>query len=88
MLVKRWLNFWYCITIPLQTKKKAGRPKGSGNKDKTAIELSKYLIFIQNAIKLVLGLIKAHYHGMKYANEVFKLLPLGLFIHLTWWLDG
>ena len=60
MLVKRWLNFWYCITIPLQTKKKAGRPKGSGNKDKTAIELSKYLIFIQNAIKLVLGLIKAH----------------------------
>ena len=42
------------------TNKKAGRPKGSGNKDKTAIELSKYLIFIQNAIKLVLGLIKAH----------------------------
>jgi len=32
--------------------------------------------------------IKAHYHGMKYANEVFKLLPLELFIHLTWWLDG
>ena len=42
------------------TNKKAGRPKGSGNKDKTAVELSKYLIFIQNAIKLVLGLIKAH----------------------------
>jgi len=41
-------------------KRKVGRPKGSSNKDKTAVELSKYLIFIQDAIKLILGLIKAH----------------------------
>lgn len=41
-------------------KRKVGRPKGSANKDKTAIELSEYLIFIQNAIKLILGLIKAN----------------------------
>lgn len=41
------------------TKREAGRPKGSGNKDKTTVELSNYLIFIQNAIKLVLGLIKS-----------------------------
>lgn len=41
-------------------KGKAGRPKGSGNKDKESVELSKYLIFIQNAIKLVLGLMSKH----------------------------
>jgi hypothetical protein len=41
-------------------KGKVGRPQGSGNKDKRAVELSKYLIFIQDAIKLVLGIIKAH----------------------------
>lgn len=41
-------------------ERKVGRPKGSANKDKTEIELSKYLIFVQDAIKLVLGLIKAY----------------------------
>ena len=38
---------------------KVGRPKGSGNKDKKAIELSKYLVFIQGAIRLILGLIQS-----------------------------
>jgi len=46
---------------PIKDKKgKVGRPKGSGNKDKTKVELSKYLIFVQDAINLILGLIKAH----------------------------
>jgi hypothetical protein len=55
-----------CIKVKTKTskeatkKRKVGRPEGSGNKDKTAVELSKYLIFIQDAIKLILGLIKAH----------------------------
>jgi len=42
-----------------QINVKAGRPKGSGNKDKKEVELSKYLIFIQTAIKSVLELMKA-----------------------------
>lgn len=47
-------------TSKKSNKAKVGRPKGSSNKDKETVELSKYLIFIQDAIKLVLGLIKAH----------------------------
>jgi len=42
-----------------EQESKVGRPKGSGNKDKKAIELSKYLVFIQGAIRLILGLIQS-----------------------------
>ena len=38
---------------------KVGRPKGSGNKSKKEVELSKYLIFIKESITLVLGMIKS-----------------------------
>jgi len=39
-------------------KRKKGRPKGSGNKDKKNIELSPYLKFVQNTIKEALDQIK------------------------------
>jgi len=46
-----------------QTKKKKspGRPKGSKNKNKENIELSPYLIFIQNMLKQVLQLVGVNY---------------------------
>jgi len=40
------------------TKNKVGRPKGSGNKDKKDIVLSKYLLFIKKAINTVVNMIK------------------------------
>jgi len=46
--------------VETQINRKVGRPKGSGNKDKKKVELSQYLIFIQSAIKSVLGLVKAN----------------------------
>lgn len=36
------------------TRNKVGRPKGSGNKDKKNIDLSKYLLFIKKSINTVL----------------------------------
>jgi len=43
-----------------EKNRKAGRPEGSGNKDKKEVELSKYLIFIQTTIKSVVALVKAN----------------------------
>jgi len=40
------------------SKRKAGRPKGSKNKDKSQVELSPELLFIQTLIRQVLTLIK------------------------------
>jgi len=49
-----------CKKTKIEKNTRAGRPLGSINKDKKEVELSKYLIFIQTAIKSVLELIRAN----------------------------